>query len=203
MKKLNTNQIGFAHLALIGIILGVAIVGFAAGNVYTTQQKRKEAARQEALQKEKVAKELEAKTIADTEKSIVNLPTTEAEQKLAPTPAPPPKTAPAPAPKPAAPTITKFTIASTSAQISADTVVLTANLGGSYAGTCEAMVKWTDGTNAQWFKETFTNNSSCTVTVPREKLAGQNTWKFYMHYYNDPKNITIKGSSGSNTFSLQ
>jgi len=203
MKYPHINQSGIAHIALIGVILVVAVVGFAAGNVYNTQQKRKESARQAAAEEAKKAQELAIKEQADEEKKTVEVPATEQEEKPAPVPAPTPKPAPAPAPKPPAPTITKFTIPTTLATVGTDSVVLTASLGGMYSGTCEAMVKWEDGSNAQWFKQTFGSSDKCSVIVPREKLTGQSKWKFYMYYYNDPKNITVKGSSGGNLFTLE
>ena len=203
MKYPHNNQAGIAHVAIIAVILVVAVVGFATGNVYNAQQKRQEAARQAAAEEAKKAQELAIKTQGDEEKKTVEVPATEQEQKPAPVPAPAPKPAPAPTPKPPAPSVTKFTIPTTLAEVGASSVVLTASLGSTYSGTCEAMVKWEDGSNAQWFKQTFSSSDKCSVTVPREKLAGQSKWKFYMYYYNDPKNITVKGSSGGNLFTLE
>jgi type IV secretory pathway VirB10-like protein len=201
MKQIIKNQAGIAHLAFIAVIAGVAIIAFVGGSVYSSQQKRQEAARNAAIEQEKKAKELEAKTTADNEKVAVEVPATAEEQKPAPVPAPAPKPAPAPAPKTTT-TVTKFTIETTLAEVGADNVVLTAKLGKVYSGTCEAMVKLPDGSNAQWFKQTFASADTCSVTVSRAKLVGHSEWKFYMYYYNDPKNITVKGTSSGNLFTL-
>src|SRR5690606_16994957 len=61
----------------------------------------------------------------------------------------------------------KVSISSTSAQVNAENVVLTANLPGSYSGTCKALVKLHDGSSSKWFEEPFGPASSCSVTVPR------------------------------------
>lgn len=205
MKKLVSDQRGIAHLAIILAVLvigGVAATGY---KVYTTQLNKEYAAHQADLEHESKMKEiLKARQKAEEENKEVDIPAPAEEQKPVETTTTKTKTetkkkTEQTEEKPKKPAPAKVTITSTSSQVGADSVTLTATLDASYTGKCKALVKRTDGSSAQHFKESFGPASTCSVTVAKSNL-GAGEWKFYMYVYNDEG--TIWGESGHNTFNL-
>lgn len=207
MKNQKTStQKGFVLWHGILVVLVIAVISFIGGTVFTNQRQMQEAKNNEAKAKEVT----DAAALKESQKSkpepaaeTVAIP---AEQKkVEPVVTPAPKPAPAPAPKKVTSTTPakkepSYVGITGSAQVGAETVVLTASLPAVYSGTCKALVKQMDTSNARWLEATFTSASTCSITVPRSTLTTASEWQYYLYF--NSSDWSVKGDSGKNTFTL-
>jgi outer membrane biosynthesis protein TonB len=206
IKLLSQNQQGIGVMAVLAVIFSVTLIGVAGVSVYSYQANIREENR---LAEEKAQQEQQASKLKTEEQveEVIKVPASEEEKETVEKPT----EEPAPAPKPAPVTepkktttpeknITKFDIKNTAARVNIDNVVIGADLGSSRSGTCEVLVKWPDGSNAQTHKVKIASQSSCSVTIPISKLSSNTNWQFYVFYANDEH--TVKGYSGKNTFEV-
>lgn len=199
-KKEYKRPHGFALLHILPAFILVAAIAFVGGSVYQAQVKKQNAARQAAADADaKKLAELSVTQDQPTEQKETDVPAPLPEEKTV-APAPTKTVAPAPDKKKTGQSYTTVSIPTTSAAVQAEQVVLTAKLPASYSGTCKALVKLPDGSNAQWHEAAFGPSDTCSISVPRTKLTASTDWKFYM-YFHSTDGLT-KGESGGNLFSL-
>lgn len=199
-KPYHRQPHGFALLHVLPAFVLVASIAFVGGSVYQAQVKKQDAARQAAADAEaKKLAELSVKQEETAEQKETEVPAPLPEEKTA-APAPTKTVAPAPDKKKTEPSYTTVSIPTTSAAVQAEQVVLTAKLPASYSGTCKALVKLPDGSNAQWLEAAFGPSDTCSISVPKSKLTAGADWKFYM-YFKSADGLT-KGESGGNLFNL-
>jgi cytoskeletal protein RodZ len=200
MKKLANDEHGIAHLGLIlAGLLVVGAVGIASLRVFENRRNQEFAARQSELQEE-TKKQNELLTLQkQSEKDTVEVPEEKEEAVATPAETKSPTKSTDKTTK-TEKKITAVTISSTSYSVGDTNVTLTANLPGSYSGTCKGLVKLTDGSKAQYFEAAFGPATTCSVSVPKDKLSASSEWKFYLYFYN--KDYTVKGTSSGSTFTL-
>lgn len=199
LKNTKTSQLGFSVPHLLPIVLVIAIIGLAGANVYQAQQRKSEQTRQAAAEADRKKQQLAVK---DEEKQeTVKIPATEEQKKTVDQPAveAKPKTTPKTETKPK-PTVVVKNIETTSAQVGAENVVLTAKLPGTFTGYCKVMFKQPDGSNVQYLDANFGPADTCSISVPRSKLTAGNEWKYYMQFKSSDG--LTRGEHGGNVFSL-
>lgn len=130
---------------------------------------------------------------------------TEEEQKVQ-TPPPQPEAKPAP-PPPAKtsqppPSIKKpynyISLQLKEAQINANSILIWADLPGSYSGKCSLTLRHYT-TEAKIYQEVAISGATCTFELPKSELAG-GQWKYYINFYGN--DAATKGETAYKTFSL-
>lgn len=199
MKKI-TNQLGFAHQAVIIVTVVVGVVGFVGGSVYQSQQKNKESARQAAVaDQERKRAELKTSTADEEGKETVEVPMAEIKAEAQKITKPTEKSVETTEQKKTS-TEVRYIDISISSNVGATSVVLAASAAEALTGTCIALVELSDGTKQQWFQAALSSDNNCSITVPKSKLTDSTNWRYQMWMKNT--SLTVKGQSSTKTFSL-
>ena len=209
MKKYtNVHSSGFVIWHGLLLVLVVGVVSFIGGSVYNARQKTKsvnhnaEASNVDTAEELKIAQK--KKDAADEKQKPVVIPVEEKKAEPVPAPAPVPKEAPVPVkkhyPQPSAKKEPGQVHITASSQVGGDAVILKASLPAAYDGRCKALVKHMDGSNHRWLEASFSNASTCSISVPRSTLTTASEWQYYMYF--NSSDWTVKGDSGKHTFAL-
>ncbi len=205
MKLQKLSQTGFTHSHIALVVLVVAVIGLAGGNVYQAQVKKREAARQ-AAQSEELAKQTKLKITNASKEENVTVPAPATEQKTVEQ-TPPPKPAPAPVvkkPAPAPTTKPSYTyagISNVTHSVDGDVITLTASLPASYNGVCSFKVKVINNYSKYQYKEAALNGSTCSVTLSKATLlADSSQWIVFTNFRTN--DYTVKGDHSGYSFNL-
>lgn len=205
MKFQKLSSTGFAHMHIVLVLLVIAVIGLAGGNIYQAQVKKREAARQ-ATQAEELAKQAKLKVADAAKDEKVTVPAPAPEQKPVEQ-APAPKPAPAPVvkkPAPAPETKQNYTyvgISNVTHSVTGDDVTLTASLPSSYNGVCGFKVKVVNDYSKYHYKEAALNGSSCSITLSKATLvADSSQWIAFTNFRTN--DYTVKGDHSGYSFNL-
>lgn len=197
--RLRKSQKGFAILHILPAFVLVAAIAFIGGNVYQTQVKKRDAARQAAQTEElKKQSELTIKTDPVQEETEVKVPAPAIEQKPVVAATAPKPTTTETKPKP---TYTVVNFSSHTISVEGDNVTITGILPSAYNGKCAAKLKLMPNYDKYEYKEATLSGSTCTITFSKATLQAQGTtWKAFLSWNNNE--YTVKGGYDGFEFSL-
>ncbi len=99
------------------------------------------------------------------------------------------------------PKLREYPIKSVEVDIDVLTVTLTATIPGVFVGKCTARISLPDGSESTRYIEPLTGSRTCSIYIPRSKLAAGNIWKFQLGFFSDDGRAY--GNHPASTFNLQ